>query len=986
MAKEVTLKEKKSGFANFFDTVSEGTMRKGTFSQSDSIMKKKESKKVFERVLFTVLGAIVDFMQKNLFVLLAFAVPFVLMSIAFAIMKCEPFGDKQILVTDLWHQYYPFLVDYQDKLKNGESLFWSWTQGGGTNYMALASYYLASPLNFLTVFIPSEWLRMFLTFSVSLKIGLAGGFFAMFLRYAYKRDDITLSIFGTCFGLSAFFMGYYWCDIWLDTVALTPLVVMGFLALMREGKYRMYVIALALSILANYYIGLFTCIFIFLCFIGYQLCCWTKFTTFLKNFGRIALFTVIAVMLTLFLMLPAFFGLQNTHAAGSTFPVGYSINIGDTSQFYEIGQSVNKVIPFITGDFVSKFLGTLDAFRQVIGNTMAFVEPTTTEGLPNVACGVITIVLAILFMTSGKIKLREKLFDGALLIFLILSFIIRPLDYMWHGFHFTNMIPYRFSYLVSFILVAMAFRALSLIDFSNYIDLIITTLATAVIIIMGIGVHEENLVPIIATSILAAVTIGLLFMWRSGAIVKPMLCLLLVVITLGQGAVTAHMGVETTSVTSTYDYPRGEENTEDVIRYMKVRENETPELYRADFTSTQTLCDPSLNKINGISMFNSMTNESFTKFAQNFGLMGWLSGNRYTYAESSPITNLFMNMKYVIARDGNFNNTQYLNEVYSSGSVKLTENESYIPMGFMTNSELVDFNGTDAEDTYNPFEKQNEFFRLATGIEEDVYTRLEVVTQGHTDYETFPVNKIDYGYYNFSTNDESTAPHLKWNYEAPEDGFYYAYVQISDEDYVSIRSNDVNRTGTNSFYIKRPYIMAIGYFNKGDKISVYSDLEADASGSAKVYVNYFDEKIYEKGVKKLKESVMKTTSYSGSTMDGEIDVKEDGLFYTSIPFEDGRTEDDSIIGKLFGLKSEGWTAYVDGKEVEITPIADALVAFPLEKGKHTIHMRYVPKGFTIGATISCVGLLLFAGIIFLSYKRKKKLAVKAEVADAENKK
>ncbi|MGN1112889.1 MAG: YfhO family protein, partial [Acutalibacteraceae bacterium] len=102
------------------------------------------------------------FFSHNVFILLAFAVPFVLMVTAFGIMQVSPFGDKQILVTDLWHQYFPFLVDFQDKLKNGESMFWSWAQGGGVNYFSLMSYYVASPLNFLSVFIPSEWLREFL--------------------------------------------------------------------------------------------------------------------------------------------------------------------------------------------------------------------------------------------------------------------------------------------------------------------------------------------------------------------------------------------------------------------------------------------------------------------------------------------------------------------------------------------------------------------------------------------------------------------------------------------------------------------------------------------------------------------------------------------------------------------------------------------------------------------------------------------------------
>lgn len=919
----------------------------------------KQGKKLRNNSLFYVCeqgeSRVGGFFSRNLFILLSFAVPFVLMVIAFAIMGCQPFGDKQILVTDLWHQYYPFLVDFQDKLKHGESLFWSWTQGGGTNYFALGSYYLASPLNFLTVFIPTDDLRIFLTFSVALKIGLAGCFFAMFLRYTYKRDDITLLIFSTGFALAAFFMGYYWCEIWLDTVALTPLVVMGFVALMRENKYRLFIITLALSVLANYYIGLFTCIFMVLCFIGYQICKWQGFKKFFKDFLHIGVCSIIALMLTMILMLPAFFGLQTTHAAGSTFPTGYQINIGPSADL----------------------MGTLDAIKQVVSNSIAFVKPSTTGGLPNIACGVLSLIMGIMFMVSKRISLREKIFNGCLIFFLIMSFIIRQLDYIWHGFHFTNMIPYRFSYLVSFVLVIMAFRAFAEIDFTNYFDLIIVTLVTALVVLLAIGVQE--IAAIIGTAAIALVILAVIFLFKKNIIGKSVLCIILTGIVIIQGGVTAYMGVNTTTVTGTYDYPRGEDAAKNVVDYMNQLEKDTPELWRAEYTSTQTLCDSSLNKFNGISMFNSMTNESFTRFAENFGLMGWLSGNRYTYAESSPVTDLFMNLKYLMARDGNINDTQYWAEVYSNGNIKLAQNKAYIPMGFMTDESLLAYQGEDAEDTYNPLEKQNDFFKRATGLNEDVFTAIDVVSQGHTEYEIFNVNRTDYGKYSFTAQDSTTAPHLKWNYDAPIDGYYYAYTHIPEADNVNIYRNDSARDGTSTFYIKRPYIMSIGYYNKGDKISVYCDLEAGKSGTAQVYVNYLNTDVFNKGVEKLKESVMTTTKLTGSSMEGTIDVKEDGLFYTSIPYEAGEVEDDSLIGKLFGTKSEGWTAYVDGEKVEVTPIAHALVAFKLSKGHHTIRLSYIPKGFTVGATLSGIALALFVSIIVLSYLKKKKKRDKVEI-------
>ena len=403
---------------------------------------------------------------------------------------------------------------------------------------------------------------------------------------------------------------------------------------------------------------------------------------------------------------------------------------------------------------------------------------------------------------------------------------------------------------------------------------------------------------------------------------------------------------------------RGGETTKQVIDYMNSLEENTPELWRAETTSTQTLNDGSLNGYNGLSMFNSMANVDTTRFFENFGMMGWKSGNRYTYAEGSPVTNVFMNLKYIISRDGIYRNTYDLSEAYAVGNEKLLKNDHYIPMGFMVNNNLTQWVENDNEDQFNPFDQQNEFFKLATGINENVYTSLDVVSQGHYDYNKFPVTKTSYGNYSFSCTDASITPHVKWNYEAPEDGLYCMYAKISGGDNVTVMQNDAAQSST--YGMGRPYIACIGYFNKGDKISVYSQLEQGQSGSAQVYVNLLNQDVFEKGYEKVSKDVMTTESLTGSSMEGTIDVSEDGLFYTSIPYE------------------EGWTAVVDGKEVEITPVGGSLLAFPLSKGSHEIKLYYYPKGFWPGFAVTAICLLTFAGLCAYTYiiKKKKKSTVK----------
>ena len=108
------------------------------------------------------------------------------------------------------------------------------------------------------------------------------------------------------------------------------------------------------------------------------------------------------------------------------------------------------------------------------------------------------------------------------------------------------------------------------------------------------------------------------------------------------------------------------------------------------------------------------------------------------------------------------------------------------------------------------------------------------------------------------------------------------YADISGGDDVTIMINDESQPKT--YGMGRSYIACIGYVNKGDKISVYAQLEKGQSGTAKVYVNMLNQEVFEQGYAKVSRDVMTTTNLTGSAMEGTIDVTQSGLFYTSIPY------------------------------------------------------------------------------------------------------
>ena len=110
---------------------------------------------------------------------------FLVVTIAFAVVwgvnKIYPFGKHSLIIVDGVHQYIPFFSEYYEKIRNGESLLYSFHVGMVNNFLSLLTYYLAAPLNLLVLLFPKEKLYISMSLLVYLKILLAGLFFAYYL-------------------------------------------------------------------------------------------------------------------------------------------------------------------------------------------------------------------------------------------------------------------------------------------------------------------------------------------------------------------------------------------------------------------------------------------------------------------------------------------------------------------------------------------------------------------------------------------------------------------------------------------------------------------------------------------------------------------------------------------------------------------------------------------------------------------------------------
>lgn len=928
------------------------------------------------------------FFYDNRFIILSFVVPFVIMSVGFACYNIAPFGifktmvdsvahglsqlfpswginvakpdwsnpwgDRQMLVIDLWHQYYPFLVELHEKLQSGGSLLHSWVIGMGSNFILVMSYYLLSPLNFLSVIVPEAWLVEYLALATVIKIACMGGFTAIAFRIITKKNDLSLVVFSMMFSFCAFNMGYYWCVIWLDSVAMLPLCVAGTVALLRDGKFKLFTISLALAVAFNYYIGLFICVAVLFTCIGYECSRWGGLRKAFKDLARTALFTVSGLLMTAPVTIPTYFGLQNTYKQTMGMPKSFVINVvSDTGSNTTItNPDINQVTNAIT---------------EIFSNMFSFINPSDKEGLPNIACGVLCIVLAVVFLCSKKIKLGEKIFCSATLLFLVASFFIRHLDFIWHGFHYPNMLPSRFSFLFSFLLIYMAFRAYTFIEHSHYLDVVVSVLVFVLLVLSYFTRDAESYAPLIASCIVAGVYIILLLLYNFKLLNLRTLTLLLCVVVFGEMVATSIIGVKTVTTTTMSGYPRDESSMDAVLEHIEAIESTgEPDIYRTEVLTTQTLNDSALNTYNGISMFNSMANVNITKYLERIGVGAWQAGNRYTYYESSPVTNTLLNLKYLISRDGKYYNTDYTSLLNKVGNVTLLENTAYLPMGYVTNEELINWGDEEFSASGsnglndNPFEEQIEFWQLATGIEEPLYTQLEVVDQGHTAYEILQVGRTDKGagHYTATPVDKTADIHTKFNYYPEESGtvlFYFKADNTKDKKIKILINDQDNGTRT----LSRPNIGVAGVVEAGDKVSLYTDLETGKSNTITVFCYMLNDEVFEKGLEILSKGGLTTTESSDTKIEGTVTADRDGLFYTSIPYE------------------KGWKAYVDGKEVEVTPVANAMVAFPITEGQHTVTLKFIPDGFVIGVAAFAVGFVILVAAWFVTSKYMKECRVKA---------
>lgn len=122
--------------------------------------------------------------------------------------------------------------------------------------------------------------------------------------------------------------------------------------------------------------------------------------------------------------------------------------------------------------------------------------------------------------------------------------------------------------------------------------------------------------------------------------------------------------------------------------------------------------------------------------------------------------------------------------------------------------------------------------------------------------------------------------------------------------------------------------------------------------SLSVYCQPMDK--YAESVEARKEDTVSDLKIGNNTISGDITLKRDKMLVLAFPYQNG------------------WTAYVDGKEVPIIRTNYQYMGLNLTPGTHKIRLHFAIPGFKIAFLVTGAGIGLFLLIVIFNHVRKRR--------------
>ena len=938
------------------------------------------------------------------YLIAAFIIPFMIMLGVYVCLEKHPFGNNSVLTLDMQAQYVYYFEALRRLLTEGGSWLYSWERTLGGEFMGIVAYYVASPFNLLLVAFPKSMIPDAIMFIQLTKLGAMGVTFAYYLRKTRQTTDMISVCFGTMYALSAYAVVHLCNIMWLDAMVFLPLLVLGIESMIRQRKFILYTVSLVLIFCSNYYIGYMCAIFTFVYYLYYyflvrdeleqneraksgpflkRVFCSNGFET-LMRFG---LFTVLALMISAFVLLCAL----------------YSLSFGKTDF------SNPNFAPTMNFDF-------LDLFVKMLPGGYDTVHP---DGLPMIYCGVLALVAIPLFYMSPAISKKKKALSAGVLGFLVLSFMVNTIDLAWHGFSAPNWLEFRNSFLAIFFLLVLAcdgVRTLKKIPFGK-VTAVSVVLCLLIMIVQKFDyVFEQgpDLKPLddakcillsIALVILYAVI--LYFMkqkkWESIAAfalaaivcVEMFLGSLMNVVDLEADVGSIRYGnwLSDSGKTEYYSgYVGSVKRIESVVKEIQEKDKTFYRMESLLYRKKGGVNEPFAHGMKGISHSTSTLNESVIKLMKK---MGYASESHWTkYIGGTPVTDALFGIKYVITKNNNMgplyieaaSADEYYEFIPSTSKIYAMQNTKALSLAYGVSNKVLEIEDFLREPKfYSSLELQNNLINtMLSGVMstpnvlKGIYT-APVAKDGsmRSFYNTHSVldengekTTVTNRYYVFEDDDSEGS--FLFNFEAKQDGEIYMYLpgclfqDSMDMCKIYVNDSKLNPSASVADYFTNETwtTVNIGTFGSGDQVTVrveYSGGKLYLSQESPYYFYYIDYDKLNAAFDELAYSSMFIEEYGNDYVKGTIDLPVgQELIFTTIPYD------------------EGWKVYIDGEEVETVMALDSLLAVPSTAGYHEIEFVYRPDCAVYGGLISVIGIVAFALIVLWSRMRRLRALAKCD--------
>ncbi len=149
-------------------------------------------------------------------------------------------------------------------------------------------------------------------------------------------------------------------------------------------------------------------------------------------------------------------------------------------------------------------------------------------------------------------------------------------------------------------------------------------------------------------------------------------------------------------------------------------------------------------------------------------------------------------------------------------------------------------------------------------------------------------------------------------------------------------------------------VYSIGYHEKRTKHVIWTFENAGTITFDDIAVYSQSMDTYEERVNALKENSLENAHVDKNTVTGTITADSDKVLVLSIPYQ------------------SGWTAYVDGEEVPLYRANYQYMGLNISKGTHEIRLHYRIPGLKMVAILTGAGLVIFLVIIILNLILKRR--------------